>query len=805
MSTGETEKGRNLWVLQFCHSYDGPLVDCARQYTALFVGTSYKVCTVYLTGKPNADVETDSTSDQVIFLDYSSREVRGLKIKAIHDFKRIAASRNFSLCIAHRFKLIYIALLGSELPVVGVQHGLGVYKKRSRQIFARIFRARLTLLGVSDAIRDDMRACLQSWPAERIQTLYSRIDVEVVQAQQLSREAARELLGVQQDTYVVGNVGRLHPDTDQATLIRGFAQAFAQLPAGSLLTIMGSGRLESSLKGLAAELGIADRVRFLGQVPNGHRYFKAFDVFALTCDCEPFGMLLLEAMAAGVPVICTDCGNGREFVQEIGRMIPLGNVDLLAAALVQQALSSPAELLRLRERMNENLQLRFSERAVRRQFWSLHGLSSEATTLGIHKASANVWRAKAKALDRYRWLLLRERHGVVGSASRFLRDAVADWWFGIHAKRQLASTVDAEPCDFLLLQSAPKVIRLQRKKLLIEALRSRGYNLIETALPIPRDICANRLLKSPPYPMPQRYFGYAAHAMWVVERYQPHVLLNDRNGSLYSPFLRLALATRQCPLVHLAHATTVEGSRRLSMNDYDYYLLFGPSSLQALQGRKLRFGTSTTALTGSHMIDQSYDLPAADPFVRSMLILGVGPDKEKESGYQRTYGLLRDWAREHSQYRVLVKSHPRSSVPFWQEAEKTLANVKVISSACPLAQALEQASLVVNIMSNAVIEAALAARPVIYCNLSEDCDVFAQERFFGLAITSPAELQSRVLAIEKDFSSYVEKARAFGAFHLAHGSDGLVKTVQALQCLRQGMALPEDIKKAVLPHCGIGL
>jgi|GEM_PF-3367424 len=43
---------KQRWVLQFCHSYDGPFLDCARQYAALFVGTSYKVCTVYLTGKP---------------------------------------------------------------------------------------------------------------------------------------------------------------------------------------------------------------------------------------------------------------------------------------------------------------------------------------------------------------------------------------------------------------------------------------------------------------------------------------------------------------------------------------------------------------------------------------------------------------------------------------------------------------------------------------------------------------------------------------------------------------------------------
>ena len=94
----------------------------------------------------------------------------------------------------------------------------------------------------------------------------------------------------------------------------------------------------------------------------------------------------------------------------------------------------------------------------------------------------NPWVAKARALDRYRWALLRERHGLFGSSVRFAREALGDWWFGVCAKRRLARSVVSEPCDFLLLQSAPKVIKFQRKKLLIEGLRGRGHHLVETAL-----------------------------------------------------------------------------------------------------------------------------------------------------------------------------------------------------------------------------------------------------------------------------------------------------------------------------------
>ena len=259
--------------------------------------------------------------------------------------------------------------------MIGVHHAFGDYKRRTRQLFANFFRKRLALLGVSNAVRDDMRACLPNWASERIETLYNRIDVAAVQAAQVSREAAREHLGLPQDPWVVGNVGRLHPDKDQATLIKGFAQALPQLPVGSLLAIMGSGKLEESLKSLASELRVSDSVRFLGQVVNGRNYFKAFDVFALTSDHEPFGMVLLEAMAAGVPVICSDCGGGREVVVDSGRLFPLGAAAALAQTLIEQAQTTD-KLAMLQQRMVQRLQAEFSDQAVTQRFRALPLLNS---------------------------------------------------------------------------------------------------------------------------------------------------------------------------------------------------------------------------------------------------------------------------------------------------------------------------------------------------------------------------------------------------------------------------------------------
>ncbi len=323
---------------------------------------------MYLTGEPSEEVAQATCSDEVIFLGYKSSEVRGLKLKAIAEIRKILARGTFKFCIAHRSKPTYVALLASKLPVISIHHNYGDFGRFTRRFFINLFRSRLLLLGVSDSVRDEMRASLPSWPQDQIETLYNRIDVAAVQAQFLSREAARTFLGLPQDSWIVGNVGRLHYDKDQATLLRGFKQALPKLPANSLLVIMGKGPLEKDLKQLALDLGIANSVVFTGNVPEGKKYFKAFDVFALTSDHEPFGMVLLEAMAAGLPLICSDCGGGAEVARDVGQLFPLGDSDALAVSIVNQYSSRHhIDTVKISQKLQDN----FSDEAASTRFWKL--------------------------------------------------------------------------------------------------------------------------------------------------------------------------------------------------------------------------------------------------------------------------------------------------------------------------------------------------------------------------------------------------------------------------------------------------
>ncbi len=321
--------------------------------------------TVYLTGDQNADVERDTQSHEVVFLGYKSKQVRGLKLGAIAKIKAIAKQKDFLFCIAHRVKPTYVALLATKLPVISVHHNYNDYSRWSRRLFVNFFQHRLLMLGVSNSVRDDLRRDLKGWQEDRIQTLYNHIDVEATQALMQPKHEARQSLGLPQDAYIIGNVGRLHHDKDQATLIHGFHQSLPNLPPNSILYIAGKGPLEEDLKQLITRLDLKGKVILAGDVPNAKRFFKAFDAFVLTSDREPFGMVLLEAMAAGLPIICSDCGGGAEVVRGVGQLFSFRDVEHLKSAILGISYGDQ------RNSSTNKLNKVFSDEAVKEAFWRL--------------------------------------------------------------------------------------------------------------------------------------------------------------------------------------------------------------------------------------------------------------------------------------------------------------------------------------------------------------------------------------------------------------------------------------------------
>jgi len=359
-------------VLQICHGYKAPFLDVARQYARLCQDNGWQVTTLFLKGSEDEGIRQALTPGEVRFLDLDARAMRGIKAGTLRHLQRLLQSRGYSLVIAHRFKPVYLALwaglFGPSCPVVGTLHDFGVMSRWRRKMSCFLYRRRLLLLGVSDAVRDDARQDLAAYlPASAIGTLYNALDVQAARTALLDRLAARRQLGFEPQHIVVANVARLHSRKDQVTLLRAFAAFSAEVPAARL-ALFGSGRAESELRELARQSGIEGKVVFFGFVPDVSRLYRAFDLFVLSSLREPFGIVLLEAMLAGVPVICSRAGGAPEVVGDNGYLFDTGDSTALHRRLQQVNALDAGAREELAQKMMARLQTRFTCDAVAQSF-----------------------------------------------------------------------------------------------------------------------------------------------------------------------------------------------------------------------------------------------------------------------------------------------------------------------------------------------------------------------------------------------------------------------------------------------------
>lgn len=130
---------------------------------------------------------------------------------------------------------------------------------------------------------------------------------------------------------VVGTMAGLRPVKNLPRLVRAFAAA----QAGGRLVIVGAGPERDAVLAEAGRCGVCDRVLLPGFLADPSRYVGHFDIFALSSDSEQFPISLIEAMAAGLPVVATDVGDVAAMVAPEGRryVVPVGDEAGLAAAL----------------------------------------------------------------------------------------------------------------------------------------------------------------------------------------------------------------------------------------------------------------------------------------------------------------------------------------------------------------------------------------------------------------------------------------------------------------------------------------
>jgi len=177
------------------------------------------------------------------------------------------------------------------------------------------------------------------WPMRPTFVVYPAVDTPThLEASEGARLRAR--LGIPQGRIVAGIVGRLQPTKGQDRLLRVVAKLRRRGHDVHALVVGGdpfhlSADYGPYLHRLADELGLSGAVTFTGQVPDASTYMSAMDVLVNASQAEPFGIVLLEAMALGVPVVAFDVAGPAEIVESghTGLLVPGGNETLLADAV----------------------------------------------------------------------------------------------------------------------------------------------------------------------------------------------------------------------------------------------------------------------------------------------------------------------------------------------------------------------------------------------------------------------------------------------------------------------------------------
>lgn len=239
-----------------------------------------------------------------------------------------------------------IAILARQLAqtstklIVTVHNYLSHEVKYSKQIKRKVIPYVIrwfygyadAVVGVSEGVSKDLRKF--GSPKSKTHVIYNPI-VTADLLKQLKEPLEHPWFDSKEDPVILG-VGRLSRQKNFEVLIRAFAQVIEQTPAR--LVILGNGEEREHLQHLVENLGLSQKVALLSFVSNPYVYMRDSSVLVLSSDWEGFGNVLVEAMAAGTPVVSTNCESGPAEILEhgtYGRLVEVGDIDALSAAILE--------------------------------------------------------------------------------------------------------------------------------------------------------------------------------------------------------------------------------------------------------------------------------------------------------------------------------------------------------------------------------------------------------------------------------------------------------------------------------------
>jgi glycosyltransferase involved in cell wall biosynthesis len=265
---------------------------------------------------------------------------------ALYRLVRLMRAGRYDVVHVHLYRAcVYgrIAARMAAIPVVvTTEHSIGDHQIEGRRKtwgVRRLYLATDKLSNVTIAVSETVRRRLVEWGIRenKIKVIHNGLDVDALAFDAAARRRVRSSLGVPDDTYVIGGVGRLDTGKRFDVLIAALAPLLG--PSRRLL-LVGDGRERRRLRQLADAAGVADLVIFAGERADIGALLAAMDLFVSPSDNETFGVAVLEALGAGLPVLYVQCpaleGLPGTEASQVG-----GTVDELRQAVLEQIRAGP--------------------------------------------------------------------------------------------------------------------------------------------------------------------------------------------------------------------------------------------------------------------------------------------------------------------------------------------------------------------------------------------------------------------------------------------------------------------------------
>ena len=307
-----------------------------------------------------------------LYLNSSVKNHKGFSPRNLWKLVFLIRSMNIKIVHVQRHRLMVYCALASRItgvPLIYTVRLTSVLRNKKRITAFRFAAKRISkIICVS---KDVARSLLEATKLDNlpIEVIYNGIDINQYVLPSVTKTQARKTFNLPKEGFIYGIIARLRKAKDHHTLIRAFSSFTHQDNPDAHLIIVGDGPLEKDLKHLVQQLGINERVRFVGRIEPEKvpMMLKAFDVFVHPSFREGLPMAILEAMSAGLPVIGNKCPPIVEILganQQFGIVCESKNVPSMEEALRKVYYMDRAELSKIGDIGRRRIVEKFSKESM---------------------------------------------------------------------------------------------------------------------------------------------------------------------------------------------------------------------------------------------------------------------------------------------------------------------------------------------------------------------------------------------------------------------------------------------------------